>query len=308
MKVRAIFLVVCAVGLIGVSMTPALAVEPVAVVVTDATETGPAATDTYLAWMVQRVGRHTFHSNVWVQPLDGGTATRINPPGTTAFTGAIYGTTLAYELDDETGADIVFYDLVAQAEIEVPEGVNTNFLEFSPRLSGTNLMFVRVRRHSSSVILFDIAASTSTVLYTKANTDRRFFVVIPDQLNGNYATWSQIAVGPKGVRGGDVWLHDISSGTTSKVPNTAGTWQYGSSVDSAGTVYFGRSNLNCGETAQVIERQLDGTETVLYDLPDGRDFRSTYAVDRPGGSTDVYIDEGNCAGKDNGDILRLEGI
>lgn len=308
MKVRAALLIVCALGMITVSSTPAWAVEPVAVVVTDKTETGPVATDTYLAWMVQRATRHVFHSNIWVQELEAGTPVRVNPEGTTAFTGAIDGTTLVYELDTADGADIVFYDLVSQTELPVPDGVNTSFPEFTPRLSGTNLMFLRVHRHGSSLILFDTATGTSTVLYTKKNTDRRFFIVVPDQVNGNHAVWSQIVIGENGVLGGDVWLHDIASGTTTKVPNTEGTWQYGSSVDAAGTLYFGRSNLNCGETAQVIERQLDGTESIVYDLPTGRDFRSTYAVDVPGGATDLYIDEGNCSGSDSGDILRFEGI
>ena len=46
----------CALGTTLVSATPALAVEPVVVVATERPEFGPAASTTYLAWIVLRYG------------------------------------------------------------------------------------------------------------------------------------------------------------------------------------------------------------------------------------------------------------
>jgi hypothetical protein len=107
---------------------------------------------------------------------------------------------------------------------------------------------------------------------------------------------------------GDVWLYDITAATTTKIPSAEGVWQYGPSVDKAGTVYFGRSNFSCGENAELIERQIDGTESLLYTLPIGMDFGFSVAVDNADGTTDVYFDQGSCSAPDFGDILKLPGV
>ena len=79
-------------------------------------------------------------------------------------------------------------------------------------------------------------------------------------------------------------------------------------MDADGTVYFGRSSKACGENAQLISRQLDGTETVLYEFPTGRDFGYSFAVDNSNNTTDVYFDGGKCRGSDFADILKLPGV
>ena len=59
----------------------------------------------------------------------------------------------------------------------------------------------------------------------------------------------------------------------------------------------------------MIERRLDGTESVIDAFPHGRDFSNSVAVDNVDGATDVYFDRGNdCRGTGFGDILRLPGI
>ena len=109
------------------------------------------------------------------------------------------------------------------------------------------------------MVLFDTSTGTSQVLYSKTNTDKKSFDILPIQVNGNYAVWQQVVSDAHGrVLGGDVWRYDIAAGTTTKIPNAEGVWQYGPSVNSAGTVFFGRSNLHCGKNAQLIERKLDG--------------------------------------------------
>ena len=73
-------------------------------------------------------------------------------------------------------------------------------------------------------------------------------------------------------------------------------------------MYFGRSSFACGENAQLVSRQLDGTETVLYEFPTNRDFGFSSAVDNANNTTDVYFDRANCRGADFGDIVKLAGV
>src|SRR5207342_357841 len=90
------------------------------------------------------------------------------------------------------------------------------------------------------------------------------------QMNGNYVVWQKLvfsktrdgrAIQPIGV---DVFLHDVAAATTTKIPSAEDVWQYGPSVDAEGTIYFGRSTSECDENAQMIERQIDGTESVIH--------------------------------------------
>ncbi len=69
-------------------------------------------------------------------------------------------------------------------------------------------------------------------------------------------------------------------------------------------MYFGRSGLACGHGAQLVSQALDGSETVLYDVPKSDDF-GFWALDRSDGTTDVYFDPGSCTGSDFGDIVKL---
>jgi hypothetical protein len=57
-----------------------------------------------------------------------------------------------------------------------------------------------------------------------------------------------------------------------------------------------------------VQRAPDGTETVIYTFPQGRDFSFSFAADNADGTTDVYFDRGSCRGADFGDIVVLPGI
>ena len=310
MKGRLLLTLFCALVTLTASALPASAVTPVVVVHTDQPELGPAASTTYLAWFVFFPTAHPY-ANLWAEPIGSDTPFRVNPSHTSAFTGGIDGSTLVYQLSEPRDAkpDIAMIDLSTKAELDVPDGVNTPRSEFAPSISGTHILFGRGIREGSSVVLFDISTGTSQVLYSKTNTDKKSFDILPIQVNGNYAVWQQVVSDAHGrLLGGDVWRYDIAAGTTTKIPNAEGVWQYGPSVNSAGTVFFGRSNLQCGKNAQLIERKLDGSETPLYTFPDGQDFSFSGAVDNVDGTTDVYFDQGSCSGADFGDIWRLPGI
>jgi hypothetical protein len=203
-------------------------------------------------------------------------------------------------------------DLSTQTELEVPDGVNTDAVEYSPSISGSHLLFGRRIPHGGQVILFDTSTDTSQVIATRTDTEKRFKFVLPIQVNGNYAVWEQSDVKRKTGEpiSTDIILYDIAAATTTKLPKTDPERPslYGPSVDQDGTVYFGRSSFACGENAQLVSRQVDGTESVLIAFPTNKDFRFTSAVDNPDNTTDIYFDRANCRGDDFGDIWKLPGV
>lgn len=295
-------LVACALVTVVASATPAAAGVPEVVVGTERWELEPAASSTFEAWTEARIGRTGFRSTVYARAM-GGDRFRVSPAGSVAFTGGIDGSTLAYDRD----GDIALFDLSTRTELEVPNGVNTERgSEFSASISGPHLLFVRLRGNRSSVVLFDLPAGTSTVLYSKANTDRRVFSLFVGQVNGNYAVWNQdtFSVQADEFVDADVYLHDIGGKKMARLANPQGTVQYGPSVSANGTVYFGRSGFGCGLDTQLVQQTLEGTESILHDFPNGRDFASSYALD--GGTTEVYFDQGRCRGDPpNQDILKV---
>ncbi len=291
------------------SATPALAVEPVVVVDTERPELSPVASDSFLAWFVFSPN---FRSSVRAQATGSDTSFRVNPKGTNAFTGGIDGSTLIYEIQfPGEKADLAMVDLATQTELDVPDGINTNGNEYSPSISGSHILFGRGFRHAR-IVLFDTAASESQVVYTRSETDRRFFQVLPNQINGNYAVWQQVAFSKRTneVIDIDVFLYDIAAGTTTRLPETdpERPSQYGSSVDAEGTMYYGRSSFVCGENAELVSRDLDGTESVVYTLPTGQDFAFSFALDNASGTNDVFFDQATCGDPDFGDIWRLPGV
>jgi hypothetical protein len=307
MRVRLLLALACALGTFVATATPAFAVEPVVVVDTNRHEVGPAASTTFLAWTVYP--RRPAKVNIRAREIGSDTSFRVNPPGTFAESSGIDGSTLIY---DTIFGDLAMLDLATQTELEVPDEVNTNAAEFSPRISGSRLLFVRWIRYPS-IVLFDTSTSTSQVLYSKKATDRRDFGIHPTQMNGNYAVWQQTVYSIFGeeIRN-DVFLYDIAAATTTKIPNadTKRPHQYGPSVDADGTMYFGRSSNGCGKNAQLISRELDGTETVLYEFQPNRDLDHSVAVDNANNTTDVYFDRvsrRSCY-SEWGDIVNLSGV
>jgi hypothetical protein len=307
MRTRTVLFLACVVAFVA-GTTPAIAGTPDVVVGTDRWEFGPAASSTYVAWTVARIDANGFHSSVFARAIGSDQSFRVNPRDTGALTGGIDGSTLAYDRD----GDIVLFDLSTRTELDVPDGVNKpNAAEYSASISGTHLLFVRVHRHRNSIVLFDLSEGTSRILYSKTHTDRRFYILSAGQVNGNYAVWSQDARSEQdsSLLSANVWLHDIASDTTARLATPAETLQYGSSVSADGTVYVGRSAFGCGVDVSLIARTLDGTESVLYDFPDGRDFTVSNAVDNVDGTADVYFDPGRCrSGPPNQDIWRLPGL
>lgn len=311
MKARLLVALACALGTLVATAAPAVAVEPVVVVDTDKPEHGPAASTTYLAWIV--FSGKNFNPSIRAEAIGSDASFRVNPQGTFAFTGGIDGSTLIYEqFTDTQKSDLVMVDLSMRTELEVPDGVNTDAWEFAPSISGSHLLFGRTIRHGEEMILFDTSTDTSQVIATRTSTEQRLKGALPLQVNGNYAVWEQSAIKRKtgDLISRDIILYDIAAATTTKLPKTDPERPslYGPSVDQDGTVYFGRSSFACGENAQLVSRQLDGTESILYAFPTNKNFRFSSAVDNPDNTTDVYFDRFDCRADDFGDIWRLPGV
>jgi hypothetical protein len=115
--------------------------------------------------------------------------------------------------------------------------------------------------------------------------------VAAGQVNGRYAVWSSC---PDGAC--DVHRYDIATRRRLKMPNTDRYQhpQYGPSVTSDGTVYYGRSGLRCGNAVRLMQYSRGSSRTVLA-FPAGIDFAASYALDSGRGVTVLY-DRARCAG------------
>src|SRR5512132_1266279 len=114
MKARVLLALACALGTFVDSAAPAVAAEPVIVVDTDKPEIGPAASTTYLAWIVITANGHP---NVRAMAIGDDTSFRVNPKGTGAFTGGIDGSTLIYErFTPDRQSDRAVVDLSTRTE------------------------------------------------------------------------------------------------------------------------------------------------------------------------------------------------
>ena len=92
----------------------------------------------------------------------------------------------------------------------------------------------------------------------------------------------------------NVFLYQISTATTTKVPEPTGKLQYSPSVTSTGTVFYVRSGVGCGNHVSLREYS-SGIDTPLAALPSGYDVYKTFAVDEGGGVTSLYFDRYQCS-------------
>ena len=301
MKVRAALVAVCGLAAVGVTTIPASAVTPVVLVASPASEGGPAASTTFLAWT--RVA-HDFSARVRAEAI-GGSSFRVSAEGADAFTGGIDGSTLVYD----QGGDIALFDLSTKTAMSVPDGVNTKAYERALGISGTHILISRISRHNRySVVLFDTSTETSLVLYSHEDTRRKIAFLQGGQLSGNYAVWDQYVFSryDYATIRCDVTVYDVAASTSTKVPNPDKRCQSGPAVSADGTLYFDRAGHDCGQHARIIKQPLGEAGSVLYSLPNGHDYGGAVAVDNGDGTTDVYFDPMDCVRR-NDDIWMLPG-
>jgi hypothetical protein len=292
MKVTRLLGLFAAAGILaGASAANPLVSTPVPVKASVRNEIYPAFAGEYLTWSKSRRSSLSPYDAY----LQRGTnpATKLNAKGTQGYAGGTDGVKVAYQETLGLKSDIRLFDLATRRRSS-PAGVNTKRWEWRPSISGGWLLFDRGMIFSSSlqqVLLKNLVTGELRVLDSLKNKNAGLQV---GQVNGNYAVWMKCI----GARC-NILRYDIAAATKTQIP-TAGKVQYSPSVSTAGTTYFGRSGPTCGDSAELVKVPLVGVPSVLYALPTGKDFRSTFAATITGGgppptvTTRIYFDIGTC--------------
>jgi hypothetical protein len=260
---------------VGVLPAGALSATDVELLGSRNAEIYPAANDTMLAWS-ENSARHPRIFNMYVRPLAGGHATRLNAEGTRGYSGAFDGPALIFQQITNTGhSDLREYDTDTKQFVPVPDGVNTGKWEAAPSIDGDYILFDRSvsrRRHYTiRLVLHRISTGHEEILGSVSGPYRGGPEIAPGQLNGDLATWDVCSR----AQGCDVFLHRISTGHTQKIADRQ--QEYASSLASDGTVFFIRSGVGCGTKARLM-RYVSGTAEVVRTFAKNRDSFDTYAL------------------------------
>jgi hypothetical protein len=275
------------------AVTASAATAPVPVKASSRNEALPAAGGDYFAWAKSRRGMLRIF-DVYAQH---GTeaAVKVNAPKTHALTGGIDATRLAYqEISSKGNSNIRFFDLTTRRRSS-PPGVNTKRYEWRPTISGEWLLFGRGIPFGGSrqqVILRNLVTGEQRILGSIRSRSRALF---PGQVNGNFAVWTTCQSGPCSV-----FRYDLTTQAATQMPST-GQSQYGPSVTTTGTTYYGRSGPECGASAEIVKTSLEGVTELLYSFPPGVDLVTTYptpVLNKPPGeisTTRIYFEYAVCA-------------
>ncbi|HEV8602208.1 MAG TPA: hypothetical protein VGQ68_02310 [Gaiellaceae bacterium] len=282
----------------GATVTP-----PVPVKNGPADEFAPAASSEYLVWA--QSPHNSTRSTVWAQHI-AEAPFRVSPRSVRAYPGGIDGTRLVYQRVRGEQSNLAFFDLATRRQTSAPAGVNTRQWEWDPSISGDWLLFGRTTRTTESILLWNLTTRRRIKLSSiRTGRGRR---LTPGYVNGNFAVWERCGTG----RVCDVYRYDITLGTKKAVPSIPGKQDYAPSVTADGTVYYGRSGRGCGASVQLVKSPLTGAEEVLYSLPQGEDFATTYPVTVPSPpsglqTTSIYFDRIVCR-EEAWDIYRLDDV
>ena len=279
--------------------TAAAAPSPTPVKASSRNETTPAAGGAYFSWAKSR-RRHPRVYDVFVQQ-QGQPAFRVNAPNSWGLGGGIDGTRLVYQQVERGNSNVVFFDLVSRRRSAAPAGVNTSRWEWGPSISGDWLLYARGAPYSPSlqvVRLRNLVTGYERVLDSIRN---RRAILLPGDVTGNFAVWMKCVPVPRTC---NVFRHDITAAKTAQLPN-GGQSQYGPSVTSTGTMYFGRSRRGCGSSVKLVRATLDGKVQVLYSFPSTHDFFTTSVLELPPATVRIYFERLTCRSART-DIYRID--
>ncbi|HSS55858.1 MAG TPA: hypothetical protein VLK79_14515 [Gaiellales bacterium] len=282
---------VVVVGLVGVATAWATLLTPEPVVTAKGRQfTASAAPGgANVAYAQSRPG-HPDAFDMYVKPA-GLPRYKVNRRGY-AFGGGIDGTTLIYQSIRNGQSDLRLFDLAGRTGSGVPAGVNTRRWEWGPRISGDWILFGRawnLRPRNWQIVLHNTSTSETRILDERIN--RRHTELQPGQVNGDYAVWGSVNFR---THVDNVFLYQISTQTTTRLPKPTGKLQYFPSVTAGGDVFYARSGVGCAHV--VLREYASGVDTPLAVLPRGYDVGfNTYAVDEGAGVTSVYFDRYQCS-------------
>lgn len=265
-----------------------------AVIATPRNENNVAAdwngTDEVLAWGQSRPG-HPKAYDAWVR-VGTGPAVKLSA-GHQGWMGGIDYPLVAYQRFQNGRGDIALYDLSNGTRPATPAGVNTRKYEWHPSISGDWLLFGRNDRRFTAIVLHNMVTGEERVL--DRGQWRRLYLQ-PDRVNGNWATYTRCR------RTCSVIRYDIAAATKTTVPRRGtrfSSFQYSSSVTSAGVVYLVRSGRYCGRSVKIVRffgPTDPSTGTVLASLARGKDTYGfySYARENADGSVDLFYDRAHC--------------
>jgi hypothetical protein len=293
-----------------VPLGPTRAATPVGVRTTPADEIDGVAADGYLGW-VQNSRAHPARFNAYVKP-DGNQKFRVNARGTKGAMGSIQNDTLVYQqwrkdyrafVERGRGiSEIRFFDLLTRQRSNAPAGVNTRRWEYWPRVSGDWLLFGRIGRRSTQILLRNMVTGETRQLLKTSSHKRA--LPGPGQVAGNFAVWDDCN---RRRTSCNVFRYDIAAETTTRLPKpSAVEWQGFPSVTTDGTVYFTRSGPSCSERTSLVRFPVGGPATVLLRLQRrGWEIDRTYAYEAPAGDVHVYYPKYNACGRGDADIFKI---
>jgi len=265
----------------------------------DVDEASVAVSVDYFAWSQNSAG-HPRHYNTYVRPVGGGDAVRVNPRGTGSFNVGIDGDTVVYQRTHRDDGDLALYDATTEARPALPDGVNTDWFENRPSLSGDWLLFTRQHGYAAKVVLFNLSTSEQRILQRVRDTHGIYLV--SDQVNGDVATFESCGVAHGDLKNCNLFRYQISTEEITKVPPDR--QQYSGGIDADATLYMTRTGgpefWRCGRHSRIIRSPLGGPDTVLVKLRNGHDAYVTFAVDEMDGSTTAYVVKVRCSDMDEG--------
>jgi len=270
------------------------------VLVSAASEEGPAAAGGWLAWM-QSAGVNPLppHSRTDVFVRRDRRSYRVNPPGTHALTGGIDGRRLVVQITEGGKSRIARFDLLTHALSYLPSFVNDGAWLWRPDLDGHRILYGAIVPGRSQIVAYEIrlADLDSGHVRILLRLDGHADYAAPGQLRGNWATWVSC---PDNVC--NVWRENLASGHAESAPDPeyVAHSQFGPAVDPHGVVYFGRSRSSCGDT-QI--RRWDGRRTTLViRLPARYAFQYAY-LDKT--APRLYFDLTGCNRTARSDIYAI---
>jgi hypothetical protein len=245
---------------------------------------------------------HKYHP--FVQPVGGGSPTKLNASGTRGFFGDFEdsGNVAIFQQISGTPAtsDIYTYDLDNTPHRAPLSAINTVKWEFSPRVSTGYILFLRENNNSSltRLWLYDRNAHTFTKL---REFDGSRVSIDTGDVGSQWASWYVCSTTC------NVWIYDIVGESFHKVPTQR--LQYSPVVDEVnGFVYFVRSGSGCGNDVRIRRAPIGslGASTVVLALPDGFDT-GRLSIEVDGANLDLIYDRLNC-GAGSGNIYEVLNI
>jgi hypothetical protein len=267
------------------------------ILVSAASEEGPAASDHSLAWMQSRgVNPVPPRSSTNVFVRTGGRTVRVNPPGTHAQTGGIDGRWLVLQVSSNGRSRLARYDLKEHRLSYLPAFVNDGAWLWRPDIDGHRILYGAIVPGHSQSLRYEIrlADLRKRSVRTLARLDGHADYVAPGQLRGAWATWVSC---PDNVC--NVWRQNLNAGHAEAAPDPdyLRHSQFGPAVDGRGAVYFGRVLSPC-DNGEI--RRWDGAHNRrVVRLPAHVAFQYAYLAKR---SDTLYFDLVGCARSARSDI------